>query len=70
MGDRRPSLPGGAWLFVHLPLLIALAVASVGIEHAVSADAAHVLSAPERWMLLGPVAAYLPFEAVICFTTK
>ena len=45
------------WLYVHLPLVIGLAAAGVGVEHFIKSTAKHaVLSSPERWLICGAVA--------------
>jgi low temperature requirement protein LtrA len=45
------------WIYSHLPLAIALAIAGVGLEHAVvEAVEHHSFPAPERWLLVSAVA--------------
>lgn len=57
------------WLYDHLPLVISVATVSVGIGHTLAVDPQQILPAADRWLLLGSIAAFLVFEAVICFTT-
>jgi low temperature requirement protein LtrA len=47
------------WLYGHLPLVIGLAGAGVGVEHVVSADPAVALPDADRWLLCGSVALCL-----------
>lgn len=42
---------------------------SVGVGHILAVDPQQVLPKVDRWLLLGSIAAFLIFEAVICFTT-
>jgi low temperature requirement protein LtrA len=57
------------WLYVHLPLAISAAIVSVGIGQVLAVDLQQILSTSDRALLLGSTAAFLIFEAVICFTT-
>ncbi|HCF28348.1 MAG TPA: hypothetical protein DEV81_14360, partial [Cyanobacteria bacterium UBA11049] len=57
------------WLYDRLPLLISAATVSVGIGHALAVDPQQILAVADRWLLVGSIAAFLLFEAVICFTT-
>lgn len=57
------------WLYVHLPLVISVATVSVGVGHALEVNPQQILTAVDRWLLLGAIAAFFIFEAVICFTT-
>jgi low temperature requirement protein LtrA len=44
------------WLYGHLPLVIGLAAAGVGVEHAIATESNQALSNPDRWLLCGSVA--------------
>lgn len=57
------------WLYIHLPLVISVSTVSVGVGHILAVDPQQVLPKVDRWLLLGSIAAFLIFEAVICFTT-
>jgi low temperature requirement protein LtrA len=57
------------WLYIHLPLVISAAAASVGIGRVLIVDPQQILATEDRILLLGAIAAFLIFEAVICFTT-
>lgn len=47
------------WLYGHLPLVIGLAAAGVGVEHIIMGKTGAALLAPERWLLCGSVALCL-----------
>ncbi len=47
------------WLYGHLPLVIGLAGAGVGVEHIIMGDTGVALPAPERWLICGSVALCL-----------
>lgn len=44
------------WLYGHLPLVIGLAAAGIGVEHAVTATMGEALPGNERWLMAGSVA--------------
>ena len=46
------------WLYVHLPLVIGLAAAGVGVERMIVSQDAVALPTPERWLICGSVALY------------
>ncbi len=55
----RPTV----WIYSHLPLAVGVAMASVGIEHAIiAADGDHEYPDAERWLLVAGVA--LAFTAI------
>jgi len=58
-----------AWLYLHLPLTIALTLIGVGLSYVIQASAQAELTASVRWLLVGSVAAYLLTEAGISLTT-
>jgi low temperature requirement protein LtrA len=64
-GDERNWRPT-VWIYSHLPLAISIAVAGVGVEHAIVA-AAHPEEwhDAERWLLVGAVGLALLSMAVI-----
>lgn len=47
------------WLYGHLPLVIGLAGAGVGVERIIMSETGMALPAPERWLLCGSVALCL-----------
>ncbi len=47
------------WLYGHLPLMIGLAGAGVGVEHIIMGETGVALPAPERWLFCGSVALCL-----------
>ena len=58
------------WIYSHLPLAIALAIAGVGLEHAVvEAAEHHSFPAPERWLLVSAVAVAFAAMALNQFAT-
>ncbi len=44
------------WLYTHLPLVIGLTAAGVGVEHVVASAAGKPLAAEDRWLLCAAVA--------------
>ncbi len=44
------------WMYGHLPLVIGLAAAGIGVEHIVTSDAMLPLPNGERWLMTGSVA--------------
>ena len=44
------------WLYGHLPLVIGLAAAGIGVEHVVVSDMTLPLPDNERWLMAGSVA--------------
>jgi low temperature requirement protein LtrA len=58
------------WIYSHLPLAIALAIAGVGLEHAVvEAVAHHSFPTPERWLLVSAVAVAFAAMALNQYAT-
>lgn len=58
----RPTV----WIYTHLPLAIGIAVAGVGVEHAITASAhPEDWHAAERWLLVGAIATALFAMAII-----
>lgn len=47
------------WLYGHLPLVIGLAAAGVGVEHIIMGETGVALPAAERWLICGSVAVCL-----------
>lgn len=64
-GDERNWRPT-VWIYMHMPLAVSIAMAGVGVEHAIVA-AAHPEDwhDAERWLLVGSVALALLSMAVI-----
>ena len=54
--NARSSLILQIWLYGHLPLVIGLAAAGIGVEHVVISDMAQPLPSNERWLMAGSVA--------------
>jgi low temperature requirement protein LtrA len=54
-----------AWIYGHLPLVVALVVTSVGLEHAVTAVGHQALTAADRWLLSGGVATVFAALALL-----
>lgn len=44
------------WLYGHLPLVIGLAAAGIGVEHIVISSPSQALPGNERWLMAGSVA--------------
>ncbi|GAB3499582.1 low temperature requirement protein A [Spirosoma knui] len=57
------------WLYLHLPLTIALTLVGIGLTYAVRATNQGDLPQQTQWLLTGSVAAYLLTEAGISLTT-
>lgn len=57
------------WLYLHLPLTIALTMVGVGLTYVIRASGKAELSGQVQWLLVGSVAAYLLVEAGISLTT-
>ncbi|MGC1308212.1 MAG: low temperature requirement protein A [Phormidesmis sp.] len=53
------------WLYGHLPLVIGLAAAGIGVEHIVTSPGGEPLPGNERWLMAGSVAlCYLALAAL------
>lgn len=65
---RRTQVAGQVWIYVHLPLVMAIAAAGVGVEHAVAADPGSGLAAGDRWLLCGSAAVALVAVGIIHLT--
>jgi low temperature requirement protein LtrA len=59
-----------AWIYGHLPLVVALIVTSVGLEHAIIAVEHHGLKSAERWLLVGGVAGVFAALALLQAATE
>lgn len=57
------------WLYLHLPLTIALTLVGVGLTYVIKTSDETELTNPMRWLLAGSVAGYLLTEAGISLTT-
>ncbi|WP_254546318.1 low temperature requirement protein A [Halomarina pelagica] len=57
------------WLYAHLPLVVGLTAAGVGVEHALTADLTAPLAAADCWLLCGAVATCLAAIGVVQWTT-
>ena len=55
--SARDALRLRIWSYAHLPLYLALAVAGIGLEHAIEVADHAVLEAGEAWLLAGSLAA-------------
>ncbi|MFN6559488.1 MAG: low temperature requirement protein A [Nostoc sp. ChiSLP01] len=49
------------WVYMHLPLVIGITAAGVGVEHALASDTGLVLASAERWLICASLA--------LCFFT-
>lgn len=65
----RSARPYTAWLYLHLPLTIALTMVGVALTLTIEGVDAPVLSSPVQWLLAGSVAGYFLIEAGISLTT-
>lgn len=65
---RKTRVAGQVWFYAHLPLVMGITVAAVGVEALVE-EGENVLPAMSRWLLGGGVALALGALAVIHFTT-
>jgi low temperature requirement protein LtrA len=64
-GDEKNWRPT-VWIYTHLPLAIAIAMAGVGVEHAIVASAhAEKFDTSEQWLLAGAIGAALFAMAII-----
>ena len=55
-----------AWIYSHLPLVIALTMAGIGVEELVIASAGHEFEAAHRWLAVAGVAgAYLAMAMIL-----
>ncbi len=71
---RQVSVGGSAgpyafWLYLHLPLTIALTIVGVGLTYAIRGSARAELTEAEQWLFTGAVAGYLATQAGISITT-
>ena len=57
------------WLYIHLPLTVALTLCGVALTHAIKAVNDPELPFKSRWLLIGTVVTYLFAQAVISMTT-
>lgn len=57
------------WLYLHLPLTIALTMVGVGLTYMIRAAGNGHLTTETQWLMTGSVAAYLLTEAGISLTT-
>ena len=46
--DQRKAWKPTVWIYGHLPLVIALIMTAIGLEHAITAVGHHTLEAAER----------------------
>jgi len=54
-----------AWIYGHLPLVIALITTSIGLERAIKAVGHHNLAGADRWFLVGGIATVFLTLAVL-----
>lgn len=64
-----PARPYAFWLYLHLPLTIALSLTGVGLTYAIRLAADPVLPERIQWLFAGSVGGYLLLETGISFTT-
>ncbi|ARK13097.2 low temperature requirement protein A [Fibrivirga algicola] len=57
------------WLYIHLPLTVALTLCGVALSHAIRAVDDPALTFDKHWLLIGTVVTYLFADAVISMTT-
>lgn len=60
----RTLFAGQVWMYAHLPLLVGLTAAGIGIEHLITAEIG-ALPAADRWLICGGVGLCLLSLAVI-----
>ncbi len=64
----RTRVAGQLWVYTHLPLVMGLTAAGVGVERAVANPSHLPLSGPDRWVLGGALAVCLLTIAIIDMT--
>lgn len=69
VSEGGPARPYAFWLYLHLPLTIALALTGVGFMYAIRRAAEPVLPERMQWLFAGSVGSYLLIEAAISYTT-
>ncbi len=57
------------WLYIHLPLTVALTLCGVALTFAIKMVDEPVLASGYRWLLIGTVVTYLFAESIISVTT-
>jgi low temperature requirement protein LtrA len=68
--DQHKAWKPTAWIYGHLPLVIALIVASVGLEQSISAVEHHEIGSAGRWLLVGGVAGVFATLALLQVATE
>lgn len=68
--DQRTAWKPTAWIYAHLPLVIALIVTSVGLEQAIIAVGHHEMGSAGRWLLVGGVAGVFAMLALLHVATE
>ncbi len=67
--DQQKAWKPTAWIYGHLPLVIALIMTAIGLEHAIAATRHHGLETGERWLLVGGLATVFAALALIQVAT-
>ena len=63
--DQQKAWKPTAWIYGHLPLVIALVMTAIGLEHAIVAVEHHTLPPAELWLLIGGLALVMATLALI-----
>ena len=67
--DQRKAWKPTVWIYGHLPLVIALIMTAIGLEHAITAVGHHTLEAADQWLLTGGLVATMVALAIIQIAT-
>ncbi len=67
--DQQKAWKPTAWIYGHLPLVIALITTAIGLEHAIAATGDHALRSADRWLLVGGLATVFSALALIQLAT-
>jgi len=67
--DQRKAWKPTVWIYGHLPLVIALIMTAIGLEHAITAVGHHTLEAADRWLLTGGLVTTMVALAIIQIAT-
>ncbi len=68
--DQQKAWKPTAWIYGHLPLVIALIMTAIGLEHAITEVEHHPLEGADLWLLVGGMAAVYASLALIQVATN
>jgi low temperature requirement protein LtrA len=68
--EQQKAWKPTAWIYGHLPLVIALIMTAIGLEHAIAATGHHALYTADRWLLVGGLATVFSALALIQLATN